>query len=49
MAEALCAHGVELDARSNSQSTPLMRAYNGETKICEMLLALRESGPQPEG
>ena len=40
-AEALCAHGAELDARSNTQYTPLMAAaYNGRTKICEMLLAL---------
>eukprot|EP01046_Picozoa_sp_COSAG06_P028242 COSAG06_NODE_2533_length_6711_cov_6.195705_6_plen_127_part_00 len=40
-AEALCAHGAELDARDNSQYTPLMRAaWTGKTKICEMLLAL---------
>eukprot|EP01046_Picozoa_sp_COSAG06_P056625 COSAG06_NODE_10772_length_1618_cov_3.004608_1_plen_116_part_00 len=40
-AEALCAHGAELDTRSNSQNTPLMTAaYQGHTKICEMLLAL---------
>ena len=40
-AEALCAHGAELDARSNYQTTPLMLATNqGKTKICEMLLAL---------
>ena len=40
-AEALCAHGAELDARSNFQMTPLMlAAVNGRTKICEMLLAL---------
>ena len=40
-AEALCAHGAELDARSNSQRTPLIwAAWSGETKICEMLLAL---------
>ena len=40
-AEALCAHGAELDARDVFQWTPLMRAaFNGRTKICEMLLAL---------
>ena len=40
-AEALCAHGAELDARSDSQRTPLMlAARNGHTKICELLLAL---------
>ena len=40
-AEALCAHGAELDARDNNQSTPLIfAAYGGSTKICEMLLAL---------
>ena len=41
-AEALCAHGAELDARSNSQSTPLMQnaGWGGHPKICEMLLAL---------
>ena len=40
-AEALCAHGAELDTRSKYQQTPLMRAAaNGRTKICEMLLAL---------
>ena len=40
-AEALCAHGAELDARDNDQSTPLIyAACNGRTKICEMLLAL---------
>ena len=41
-AEALCAHGAELDARTDySQSTPLMwAAGGGHTKICEMLLAL---------
>ena len=40
-AEALCAHGAELDARSNSQMTPLiLAAAEGRTKICEMLLAL---------
>eukprot|EP01046_Picozoa_sp_COSAG06_P018809 COSAG06_NODE_1320_length_9872_cov_49.877213_10_plen_209_part_00 len=40
-AEALCAHGAELDARDDYQSTPLMNAaYAGRTKICEMLLAL---------
>ena len=40
-AEALCAHGAELDARDNYQRTPLMSAaFNGRTKICEMLLAL---------
>ena len=43
-AEALCAHGAELDVRDDSQNTPLMWAacsgFNGSTKICEMLLAL---------
>eukprot|EP01046_Picozoa_sp_COSAG06_P085809 COSAG06_NODE_32475_length_505_cov_1.453202_1_plen_124_part_00 len=40
-AEALCAHGAELDARDDDQWTPLMNAaYEGRTKICEMLLAL---------
>eukprot|EP01046_Picozoa_sp_COSAG06_P043632 COSAG06_NODE_5748_length_3293_cov_52.082029_1_plen_125_part_00 len=40
-AEALCAHGAELDTWDNYQGTPLMRAaYEGSTKICEMLLAL---------
>jgi ankyrin repeat protein len=40
-AEALCAHGAELDTRDDTQWTPLMHAANtGRTKICEMLLAL---------
>ena len=40
-AEALCAHGAELDTRSDSQDTPLiLAAYFGKTKICELLLAL---------
>ena len=40
-AEALCAHGAELDARTNGQWTPLMNAAaQGSTKICKMLLAL---------
>ena len=40
-AEALCAHGAELDTRDVDQNTPLIfAAYNGQTKICEMLLAL---------
>ena len=40
-AEALCAHGAELDARDNDQWTPLIYAAGcGHTKICEMLLAL---------
>eukprot|EP01046_Picozoa_sp_COSAG06_P021901 COSAG06_NODE_1669_length_8750_cov_35.371736_9_plen_115_part_00 len=40
-AEALCAHGAELDARDGYQNTPLiLAAWNGSTKICEMLLAL---------
>ena len=40
-AEALCAHGAELDTRSDFQQTPLMRAaMSGRTKICAMLLAL---------
>jgi tankyrase len=40
-AEALCAHGAELDTRDDYQWTPLhFAAYQGRTKICEMLLAL---------
>ena len=40
-AEALCAHGAELDTRNDYQSTPLMfAAWNGHPKICAMLLAL---------
>ena len=43
-AEALCAHGAELDTRSDSQYgqwTPLMYAATyGHPKICAMLLAL---------
>ena len=40
-AEALCAHGAELDTRDDYQNTPLIcAALNGRTKICEMLLAL---------
>ena len=41
-AEALCAHGAELDARDNYQATPLMyAAERGHLpKICAMLLAL---------
>ena len=40
-AEALCAHGAELDTRSNEQNTPLMfAAERGHPKICAMLLAL---------
>ena len=40
-AEALCAHGAELDTRDNYQQTPLIfAAQQGSTKICEMLLAL---------
>ena len=39
-AEALCAHGAELDARNRYQSTPLMYAACGHPKICAMLLAL---------
>ena len=40
-AEALCAHGAELDTRGDDQRTPLMwAAVQGGTKICEMLLAL---------
>ena len=40
-AEALCAHGAELDRRDDHQWTPLMyAAYNGHPKICAMLLAL---------
>eukprot|EP01046_Picozoa_sp_COSAG06_P034574 COSAG06_NODE_3635_length_5092_cov_417.533948_3_plen_129_part_00 len=41
-AEALCAHGAELDTREDvHQKTPLIEAaLGGHTKICEMLLAL---------
>ena len=40
-AEALCAHGAELDTRSDFQNTPLMiAAWSGHPKICAMLLAL---------
>ena len=40
-AEALCAHGAELDTRSDTQRTPLMyAAAAGHPKICAMLLAL---------
>ena len=40
-AEALCAHGAELDTRDKFQNTPLMHAaYEGHPKICAMLLAL---------
>eukprot|EP01051_Picozoa_sp_SAG22_P022192 SAG22_NODE_5221_length_1059_cov_0.980208_1_plen_110_part_10 len=40
-AEALCAHGAELDTRKNTQNTPLMSAaLYGYPKICAMLLAL---------
>ena len=40
-AEALCAHGAELDTRSNFQRTPLIfAAMNGHPKVCAMLLAL---------
>ncbi len=40
-AEALCAHGAELDTRDDTQYTPLMRAAaGGRQKICAMLLAL---------
>ena len=40
-AEALCAHGAELDARDDTQATPLMEAARcGHPKICAMLLAL---------
>jgi ankyrin repeat protein len=40
-AEALCAHGAELDTRDYDERTPLMKAaYKGHTKICELLLAL---------
>ena len=40
-AEALCAHGAELDARDNDQSTPLIvAALKGHPRICAMLLAL---------
>ena len=41
-AEALCAHGAELDTRDNGgQYTPLiLAAWQGHPKICAMLLAL---------
>ena len=40
-AEALCAHGAELDTRDDYQGTPLMlAAMGGHPKICAMLLAL---------
>ena len=40
-AEALCAHGAELDTRNDNQNTPLMKAaMHGHPKICAMLLAL---------
>ena len=40
-AEALCAHGAELDTRSDFQWTPLIFAAQcGHPKICAMLLAL---------
>ena len=40
-AEALCAHGAELDAWDNAQYTPLMGAAAiGHPKVCAMLLAL---------
>ena len=40
-AEALCAHGAELDTRDNYQRTLLMlAAMQGHPKICAMLLAL---------
>ena len=40
-AEALCAHGAELDTRSDCHITPLMNAaWNGHPKVCAMLLAL---------
>ena len=40
-AEALCAHGAELDTRDDWQNTPLMyAARNGHPKVCAMLLAL---------
>ena len=40
-AEALCAHGAELNARSNFQRTPLIfAAIGGHPKVCAMLLAL---------
>ena len=40
-AEALCAHGAELDTRDSVQWTPLIfAAYNGHTKVCAMLRAL---------
>ena len=39
-AEALCAHGAELDTRNRFQNTPLiLAAWNGHPKLCEMLLA----------
>ena len=40
-AEALCAHGAELDTRADDQCTPLMHAaFHGHPKVCAMLLAL---------
>jgi ankyrin repeat protein len=40
-AEALCAHGAELDTRCDWQITPLIHAaLHGHPKICEMLVAL---------
>ena len=40
-AEALCAHGAELDTRDDSQETPLiLAAAYGHPKVCAMLLAL---------
>jgi len=40
-AEALCAHGADLDTRDDVQNTPLMfAACFGHPKICAMLLAL---------
>ena len=40
-AEALCAHGAELDTRNSFQCTPLMHAaFCGHPKVCAMLLAL---------
>ena len=39
-AEALCAHGAELDARDDFSMTPLIFAAGGHPKICSMLLAL---------
>ena len=40
-AEALCAHGAELNTRDDVQNTPLMHATCFEhPKICAMLLAL---------